>query len=148
MTGAADAAGKTSDARALLDLRGELLAQPVSPAPLLPAGMVATGADQRVRAYRNLAFSKRADADAALWGLARTQALELGKDGDSLRSLDLYVRRFETSGGQLEAVLWLRLRLLCKPAIDEPCRAAAHTYLARFPSGAKGGLALRVTRSR
>jgi hypothetical protein len=64
-----------------------------------------------------------------------------------LRTLDLYVRRF-SAGGQIEPVFWLRVRLLCARKLDAPCRAAAHTYVARFPSSAKGALAVRVTDAR
>jgi hypothetical protein len=129
------------------DLRGDILAQPVAPPPLLPPGPIPTDADERARAYREIGFSRRDDADAALWGLARTQALELGQEREALRSLDYYVRRF-SGGGQLEAVLWLRLRLLCARSLDAPCRAAAHTYIARFPNSNKADVAVRVTESR
>ena len=131
------------------DLRAEVMAQPVAPAPLLPPGKVVASADERARIYRELSLSKqrRDDADGALWGLAHTQATALRQEAEALRTLDYYVRRFP-SGGQLEAVLWLRLRLLCARGIDAPCRAAAHTYVARFPGGSKGELAIRVTNTR
>ncbi len=130
------------------DLRAEVLAQPIAAAPPLPAYVEAGDAEARAAAYRRTAaISRGADAAAATWGLARTQATALGKDADALRTLDGYVSRFP-SGAETEAVLWLRLRLLCKRQLDEKCRAAAHTYLARFHGTTRGDLATRVTQSR
>ncbi|MEZ4367745.1 MAG: FecR domain-containing protein [Kofleriaceae bacterium] len=84
-------------------------------------------------------------AAAALYGMARLQALSLGRTSDALRSLDAYLARFP-SGAETKAVLWLRIRLLCDAAPDEACRAAAHSYLRRDPDGgAKSALALRIT---
>lgn len=129
----------------VLDLRAELVAVAV-PGP--PGAAAGTDAATRAAAYQRTAATARgADAAAALWALAHTQAMALGKDGEALRSLDAYVRRFP-SGAETESVLWLRLRLLCRRNLDEPCRVAAHAYLGRFPGGTRGALAARVTQSR
>ncbi len=85
-------------------------------------------------------------AAAALYGMARLQALSLGKTDDALRSIDAYVRRFPR-GAEIEDALWLRLRIECRTQTSEACRVAAHSYLRAAPSGsAKAELATRVTR--
>ncbi|HVV88061.1 MAG TPA: hypothetical protein VHE35_33705, partial [Kofleriaceae bacterium] len=117
-------------------------------APPLPAGARAATAEARAKAYQAAAFGDdKPDTDAMLWGLARTQAVDLGKDADALRTLELLVRK-SPGGAQIEAVLWLRVRLLCAHRIDETCRAAAHTYVAKFPGTARGALATRITDAR
>ena len=90
--------------------------------------------------------AKMGSAAAALYGIARLQALTLGKTDDALRSIDAYVRRFPR-GAEIEDALWLRLRIECRTQTSEPCRVAAHSYLRAAPSGsAKAELATRVTR--
>lgn len=86
------------------------------------------------------------EAAAALYGMARLQALTLGKTDDALRSIDAYVRRFPR-GAEIEDALWLRVRIECRTQTSEACRVAAHSYLRAAPSGsAKAELATRVTR--
>jgi len=146
-TGPTSEGARTSTPRAkpVGDLRADIMKQPLAPAMATTAATPAEAADE----YQRKALAGRgAEASAALYALAYTQHLRLGKHGDAVKNLDAYLRRFP-SGPELEAVLWLRLRALCQRQIDEPCRAAAHTYATRYP-GDEGpsGVADRVTKSR
>ncbi len=124
------------------DLRREIAAQ-----RLAPSTSVVTGtADERLVDLRKVFLENHgADAAAALYGIARIQHAELGRHGDALRSLDMYLTRF-TQGAEIEAVRWLRLRILCRGTIDDACRAAAHSYITQHGGDtARGKLAVRVT---
>ncbi len=123
------------------DLRARILGAPLAPG-LTTASR--TPAEAAAEYQRRFLTGRGAEASAALHALARTQHLQLGKEAEAVRSLDAYLRRFP-QGPELEAVLWLRLRILCRRSFGEPCRVAAHAYVARYPGTDRGGLARRVT---
>lgn len=131
--------------------------EPPAPAPADPLGdlhrdiaaqrpAAATVALRSVPELRGLvARSHGADAAAALYALARLQHVELGGHADALRSLDAYLTRFP-QGAEIEAVRWMRLRILCRGPIGDACRAAAHSYLTQHGGDtARGKLAIRIT---
>ncbi len=126
------------------DLHTRIRTQPLTAAVAVPG---ATAVDRAAELRTLVAASRGAEAATALYGLARTQHVELGRHGDALRSLDAYLTRFP-SGAELEAVLWLRLRILCRGTIDDACRAAAHTYATRYADTARGDIADLVKNSR
>ncbi len=128
----------------IADLRAAIAAQPVRAA----GDVGTTDPTAALERYRRLATDdKGAAASGGLYGMARIQSLALGQSGDALRTLGAYVKRFP-DGAELEAVLWLRLRILCRGGIDDACRAAAHTYLGRFPDGDRARLVERITVAR
>lgn len=136
--------------------REPVVAEPTDPAddlrtaikkqPIAAAAEVAGGLDPLTE-YQRMAREKGATGGQGLYGMARVQYLA-GKNGDALRSLDSYLRRFP-SGAETEAVLWLRLRLRCLQHLDDGCRKAAHTYVTRVGGeSARIGLAERVTNTK
>jgi len=106
---------------------------------------VGAGGDAALDAYRRMATEAGATGAAGLYGLARTQAMDPGASADALRNLDRYVERFPR-GAELDAVYWLRLRVLCLRRVDDACRSAAHTYLGHAPADTSAArVAERVT---
>jgi hypothetical protein len=90
---------------------------------------------EAVRRYR--AYSLAHDgtpAARALYSETYVRYYRLGDRGGALRAMQLYERRFPTDA-RSESALWLRVTLLCDGELERACRAAAHTYLRRFPSG-------------
>lgn len=125
------------------DLRHDIMAQSLAPA------MVVDGAtpEARVAALRKAMADSRGDAAAAaLYGLARTQHVELGQHGEALRSLEAYLTRFP-NGPEIEDVKWLRIRILCRGTIGDACRAAAHSYEKSY-GGQRGDIAGDITNVR
>jgi hypothetical protein len=107
---------------------------------------VSTGAqgDAAIAAYQKMSRESGATGAQGLYGLARAQALG-GRDSDALRNLERYIERFPR-GAELDAVHWLRLRVLCLRRVDDACRSAAHTYLGHAEAGtAAARVAERVT---
>ena len=128
----------------IADLRAAIAAQPVTAA----SDVGTTDPSAALDRYRRLATDdKGASASGGLYGMARIQGLSLGQGAEALRTLAAYVRRFP-DGAELEAVLWLRLRILCRGGIDDACRAAAHTYLGRFPDHDRARLVELITDAR
>ncbi len=115
-------------------------------ASIASAADVGAHGTDALEAYRNLASGEKGAAAArGLYGMARVQHLSLGKNSEALRNLEQYVKRFP-NGAELEAVLWLRLRILCLRRFDDSCRSAAHTYLTRVGGeSTHARLAERVT---
>lgn len=106
------------------DLKAELISQPVEPA--MDIGV--TDVSEKMSRYRILVLGeKNENAAAALYSMAVTQHLKLGRDGDALRSIDAYTRAYP-AGKDLRAALWLRVRILCRVALDDQCRTAAVQY--------------------
>ena len=112
------------------DTKAEIRQQPV--APPLETGLEASASMAKYRAVAN--SSHRDEASHALYSLAVTQHLKLGRDGDALKTLDEYMRRFE-GASDYPAALWLRVRINCLRAIDAQCRQAAYTYISKVPDG-------------
>jgi hypothetical protein len=76
--------------------------------------------------------------------MAVLQHLKLGRDGDALRSIDAYARAYPF-GREIRAALWLRVRILCRVAIDDQCRAAAVQYQHKAGDGPATHVAERIT---
>ena len=145
---------------AALDLRTLIRQQPVEPALEIGEPVAATA----VAKYRQmLATSRGAEASRALYSIAVLQHAKLGRNGDALATLDMYMRRF-VSGAEYPAALWLRVRILCgatitsapPPAllrtprswglrIDERCRQAAYTYAHQAPGTTAAHVAELIT---
>ncbi|MCE9576310.1 MAG: FecR family protein [Deltaproteobacteria bacterium] len=143
-SGAAAGIAPPAAADPIADLRAAIAAQPIPAA----SDVGTTDPTAALERYRRLATDdKGAQASGGLYGMARVQSLALGQSAEALRTLGAYVKRFP-DGAELEAVLWLRLRILCRGGIDDACRAAAHTYLGRFPDSDRAGLVERITVAR
>jgi hypothetical protein len=100
--------------------------------------------DGALAVYQKMSRESGATGAQGLYGLARAQALG-GRESDALRNLERYIERFPR-GAELDAVHWLRLRVLCLRRIDDACRSAAHTYLGHAEAGtAAARVAERVT---
>ena len=124
------------------DLAAAIRRQPVNAAADMPAGDPTVA----LAALRQRVTAHGAEASAALYGIARIQAIVLGKDAEALRSIDAYARRFPR-GKEIADALWLRVRVECRRLSSETCRVAAHSFLRAAPSGtAKAELATRATR--
>jgi hypothetical protein len=124
-----------------MDLGAAIRAVPVEPAADVGAASAKDAFDIYMKRFTSGAD---ADASAMLYGMARSQ-FAAGHFDDALHWLDAYVKRF-TSGDQTEAVLWLRVRILCtRGGIDDACRAAAQTYLVHGSDAARSQIAQRIT---
>lgn len=88
--------------------------------------------------YQALAKKTGVEGARGLYGLAYHAE-------KPLRLLDSYVRRFPT-GENLDDVLWLRVKYLCRKTFDAPCRTAAHTFISKAASDdPRIAIAVRVT---
>jgi hypothetical protein len=112
------------------NIRADILGVPVAPA--LDVGLDAEAAMARYRTISGT--SHRDEAAHAIYSIAVTQHLKLGRNGDALRTLDEYLHRFE-GASDYPAALWLRVRISCLRAIDAQCHQAAYTYTAKGPDG-------------
>lgn len=106
------------------DLKADIISQPVEPAMDIGVKDVT----EAMSRYRILVLGEKGDGAAtALYSMAVTQHLKLGRDGDALRSIDAYVVAYP-AGHEIQSALWLRIRILCRVAIDDQCRQAAVQY--------------------
>ena len=96
-----------------------------------------------IERYRKAAFGRGAPAEYALYSVAYLQYMQLGQRADALATLERYERRF-ARGRHMQAALWLRTSILCRGDGRQACRAAAHSYLGRFPRGKHAELARRI----
>jgi len=136
-TGAATAADGS------LDLRGLILAQPLSP----PLDVGEADPAKALSAYRMIAAKTTGDqASHAFYSVALLQHTRLGRNADALSTLDAYMRRF-SGGREYRAALWLRVRILCTRAVDDRCRQAAHTYMRQATDTPAAKIAERLTLS-
>jgi hypothetical protein len=119
---------------------------PTSASPELARLKKVTSANPR-RAVRELlslaAKSSGREASFALYARAYLLFFELGQNHETVRAAQQYERRFPR-GAEAEDMLWLRVRASCKAKDYTTCRAAAHTYLRRYPDGIFHGLASRI----
>jgi membrane-associated protease RseP (regulator of RpoE activity) len=101
-----------------------------------PAMNVGTVDGTRAMAkYREILTTQKGEPVAyALYSMAVTQHLKLGRDSDALSTIDALMRRFNTSDYHL-AALWLRTRILCLRKVDDRCRAAADAYMQKADDG-------------
>jgi hypothetical protein len=121
--------------------RGLTGARPARPAPPRADGeladimaLEAKNPKEAVARYGEIALSRGASAEFALYSMAHVQYFQLGQRDAALRSVTHYQRRFPR-GAHAESVLWLRIRILCEGNERDACRAAAHTYLNSYPKG-------------
>jgi hypothetical protein len=123
------------------DLKSQIAAQAVEPASDVgePNAQIAIGK------YRDIVAHTTGDeASRAFYSIAVLQAMKLGRTGDALQTLDLYLRRF-TGGKEYAAALWLRVRILCLRDLDERCRQAAYSYVHQAPGSDAAHLAELIT---
>ena len=121
----------------------EALVRKQTVVPALDVGTVS--GEQAMAAYRATVTTEKGKAAAlALYSMAVTQHLKLGRNADALATIDAYLRRFNTSDYH-DAVLWLRVRIRCLSAIDDRCRAAAEQYERHAPSGPAASVAELIT---
>jgi hypothetical protein len=82
-----------------------------------------------VATYRDIAAkTKGEEASLAFYSIAWMQHMKLGRNGEALKTLDQYLRRF-VGGKEYVAALWLRVRILCAKGVDEHCRQAAYAHM-------------------
>ena len=113
---------------AALDVRALVRKQDI-----LPPLDLGVRPEEAIGKYRQIVVEKTGDdASRAFYSIAAVQHLKLGRNGDALKTLDAYVRRF-VGGKEYPAALWLRVRILCAQTIDDRCRQAAYTYLHQVP---------------
>ena len=106
------------------DLKADIISQQVEPAMDIGVKDVT----EAMSRYRILVLGEKGDGAAtALYSMAVTQHLKLGRDGDALRSIDAYSVAYP-AGHEIRAALWLRVRILCRVAIDDQCKHAAVQY--------------------
>lgn len=112
---------------------------PVSADPLddLRSAIKNAKVDPPVENYQELVKKTGKEGAKGLYGLAY-------HDKKSVRMHDSYVRRFP-EGDELDDVLWLRLRVLCREKFDQRCRTAAHTFISKFGNDPRRDIADRVT---
>jgi hypothetical protein len=122
------------------DLKAEIISQPIEPAMDIGVKDV-NEAMSRLRVL--VLGEKNEGAATALYSMAVLQHQKLGRDGDALRSIDAYARAYPF-GKEIRAALWLRVRILCRIAIDDQCRQAAVQYQ-RKGDGPAAHVAERIT---
>jgi hypothetical protein len=133
-------AGTASGSNVIMDVRAAIRGEPIAPA-------VAIAGDDAFAAYQDMMLHGTGGTPSqGLYGMARTRFAE-GRLDDAMQWLDAYRTRF-TSGDETEAVLWLRVRIRCASSIDDACRAAAQTYLDRYPDSHRGRIAELATNTR
>jgi hypothetical protein len=131
-----------AEAREPRDLKAEIISQPVEP----PLDIGVRDVNEAMSRYRiTVLGEKNEGAATALYSMAVLQHLKLGRDGDALRSIDAYERAYP-AGREIRSALWLRLRILCRVAIDEQCRQAAVTYQRKAAEGPALHVAQRITK--
>jgi hypothetical protein len=91
-------------------------------------------------------FAARAtgsEASFALYSRAYLLFFKLKNHSQVIKTAKQYSRRFPR-GAEAEDMLWLRVRASCAANEFSSCRAAAHTYLRRYPKGIFQGLASKI----
>ncbi len=106
----------------------------VSLAPILDIDGVTEPRALESEYMKIFADSNYSRARQALYSLAWVQLFKLRSRGNAIRSALWFERRFP-SGELTEDVLIIRIIASCDGGPSEECRAAAHTYVRRFPSG-------------
>lgn len=127
------------------DLKKLIKSQPVAPAVEVGAP---TPAEAIAKYYTMIREAKTGEEEsAAFYSIAATQAMQLGRTGDALKTLDGYFRRFGRGKRYAEyaSALWLRVRIKCLKAIDDDCRQAAYTYAHQASEGPATNLANRIS---
>ncbi|HTJ40670.1 MAG TPA: FecR domain-containing protein [Kofleriaceae bacterium] len=137
--GAESKDGASSGSDVIMDLAKAIKGEPVDPAVAVATPDFATYQAMMLHATGGT-------ASQGLYGMARTK-FAAGAAADAMQWLDAYLKRFP-HGDEMEAVLWLRVRIRCQARIDDACRATAQTYLDRYPSGHRSHIAELVTNTR
>jgi TolA-binding protein len=105
--------------------------------PALLAAMKLESADppEAVRQYSRIALENRGRvASYALYSKAYVEYFKLGDRSGAIETLDFFMRRFPRSR-EAQSALWLRVLGLCALNRAGECRAAAYSYIRRFPDG-------------
>jgi len=108
-----------------------------APGGLDPIMTAPTGTQIEVEAfYRSLSLARgdSSKSSYALYSLAYWQLYRMRNPRAALQSADLYERRFRRTE-HAESMLWVRMAALCALELDSRCRAAAHSYMRRYPGG-------------
>jgi hypothetical protein len=129
-----------------VDLKVAIRKQPIEFDPKLDGNGDAATEIARLKKVAYSPTTLGGDASAALYRIAVLLHKPLKQDNEALRTLDIYRRRF-ARGRELDAALWLRVRILCGRAIDDDCRQAAYSYQQHAPAGASADVAVRITNS-
>jgi hypothetical protein len=82
-------------------------------------------------------------ASFALYSLMYWQLYRLRNPQAAVQSADRYRRRFRR-GPHAQSALWVRVSALCAAGQNQRCRAAAHSYMSKYPGGRFARLAKRV----
>jgi hypothetical protein len=127
-----------------VDLKVAIRKQPIAFDPKLDGNGDAAAEIARLKKVAYSPTTLGGDASAALYRIAVLLHKPLKQDAEALRTLDIYRRRF-SRGRELDAALWLRVRILCGRAIDDDCRQAAYSYEEKAPNGSGGEVAVRIT---
>jgi len=124
------------------DLKAEIIRQPVEP----PLDIGVKDVNELMSRYRvTVLGEKNEGAATALYSMAVLQHLRLGRDGDALRTIDAYEHAYP-AGREIRSALWLKLRILCRVAIDEQCRQAAVAYQRKGVESPALHVAERITK--
>ena len=128
-----------------VDLKTAVRAQPIELDPRIDGPGDAAAEVKRLKPIAYDPKKYGAEASAALYKIAVLLYKPLHQDGEALRTVEFYERRFGNRGKESAAAFWLRVRILCARSIDEECRKAAYTYQHEIPNGAATGVAIRIT---
>ena len=114
--------------------------------PELLAAMDLESGDPRaaVQAFTRIAAASRgATASFALYSKAYVEYFDLGARAAAVETLELFGRRFPRAR-EAQSAAWLRVLALCDLGRAGECRAAAYSYIRRFPRGEFVGAASAV----
>ncbi len=124
--------------------------RPAEPVRKAPRGSVAAALDlgiddprTLITAYTNL-VANDPRARHALYSIIWVQWFRQHDRGAAVRSAQHFERRFQ-GGDYAEDALVIRIMATCNGGPSEDCRAAAHTYVRRFPSGSYFDAARDIT---
>ena len=131
----------------LRDLRALIKRQPVTPPIDVGETVAATAVSKYEEIIRNHTTGE--EESRAYYGIAYTQALELGRTGDALQTIGSYERRFAQGRVYPErvAIAWLKVRITCdrpQPQKEDDCRQAAARYERLAPDSPAGRIAERI----
>jgi hypothetical protein len=127
-----------------VELRTAIRKQPIAFDPKIDGK---ADAANEIAKLKKVAYSPTTlgpEASQALYQIAVLLHRPLGQDAEALHTLDMYRRRF-SGGKEMNAAMWLRLRINCGHSIDEECRRAAYTYQHEVTTGETAEVAIRIT---
>ena len=127
------------------DLKSLIRAQPVYPA--LDVGE--PDALQQIAIYQAHMREKQGEDHLhAFYSMAVVQSMKLNRSADALTTIERFLRRAPVASEFYLRALWLKVRIHCVRAIDDPCRQAAEQYRRRAGDSKAATVAELVTLSR